>query len=145
MRKDPERRYHSVEAMLRDIDHYLKDEPLEARPDSISYRMGKFVGRNRRAVITAAFVPALMIGLVVFFTARLAKARDAALAEAARTERIQQFMTNLFQGGDESVGPSDEMRVITLVDRGVQEAQNLNTDPKIRANFCTTWEASTSS
>ncbi len=135
MRKDPERRYHSVEAMLRDIDHYLKDEPLEARPDSISYRMGKFVGRNRRAVITAAFVLALMIGLVVFFTARLAKARDAALAEAARTERIQQFMTNLFQGGDESVGPSDEMRVITLVDRGVQEAQNLNTDPKIQSEL----------
>ncbi len=135
MHKDPERRYRSVEALLRDIDHYLKDEPLEARPDSISYRMGKFVGRNRRAVTATALVLTAVVGLVIFFTVRLAKARDAALAEAARTERIQQFMTNLFQGGDESVGPSDEMRVITLLDRGVQEAQNLNTDPKIQSEL----------
>jgi eukaryotic-like serine/threonine-protein kinase len=135
MHKDPARRYRSVEALLRDIDHYLKDEPLEARPDAITYRVSKFVGRNRRAVAATALVLTAVVGLVIFFTVRLAKARDAALAEAARTERIQQFMTNLFQGGDESVGPSDEMRVVTLLDRGVQEAQNLKTDPKIQAEL----------
>jgi eukaryotic-like serine/threonine-protein kinase len=50
MHKDPQRRYRSVEALIRDIDHYLKGEPLEARPDTLGYRMGKFVRRNRRAV-----------------------------------------------------------------------------------------------
>jgi serine/threonine-protein kinase len=35
-------RYGSVEALIRDIDHYLKEEPLEARPGGWSYRTGKF-------------------------------------------------------------------------------------------------------
>ncbi|HEY1263552.1 MAG TPA: serine/threonine-protein kinase, partial [Terriglobales bacterium] len=41
MHKDPRRRYRSVEALVRDVDHYLKREPLEARPDTLRYRLGK--------------------------------------------------------------------------------------------------------
>jgi len=130
MHKDPERRYRSVEALIRDVDHYLKHEPLEARPDTLDYRLGKFVRRNQREVVAALAAAALLIGLVTFFTIRLAKARDAAIAEAVRTQRIQRFTMNLFQGGDEAVGPADDLRVITLVDRGVQEAHALTGDPK---------------
>lgn len=135
MHKDPSRRYRSVEAFIRDIDHYLNGEPLEARPDSWQYRIGKFVRRNRRAVAATAASIMLIVGLVLFFTLRLAKARDAALTEAARTQRIQQFMTNLFQGGDAAAGPSESLRVITVVDRGVQQARNLNNDPKVQAEL----------
>jgi serine/threonine protein kinase/Flp pilus assembly protein TadD len=135
MHKDTQRRYQSVEALIRDIDHYLKGEPLEARPDTFRYRLGKFVRRNRRAVSAAALVFTIIVGLVVFFTVRLAKARNVALEEAARTQRIQSFMMNLFQGGDESVGPADSMRVVTLLERGVQEAQSLNRDPKVQAEL----------
>jgi eukaryotic-like serine/threonine-protein kinase len=135
MHKDPQRRYHSVEALIRDIDHYLKGEPLEARADSLGYRMGKFVRRNRRAVTAAALAFAAVVVLVVFFTVRLATARDIALEEAARTQRIQQFMMNLFQGGDEAAGPSDSLRVVTIVDRGVQEAKTLSNDPKVQADL----------
>ena len=135
MHKDTQRRYSSVEALIRDIDRYLKGEPLEARPDSVRYRVGKFIRRNRRTVSAAALVFAVVVGLVVFFTVRLARARNAALEEAARTQRIQKFMMNLFQGGDESVGPGDSMRVVTLLERGVQEAQTLNNDPKVQAEL----------
>ena len=135
MHKDPQRRYRSVEALIRDVDHYLNGEPLEARPDTLRYRTAKFVRRNSRAVAATAFALALVVGLVIFFTVRLTKARNAALAEAARTERIQKFMTNLFQGGDEAAGPADDLRVVTLVDRGVQEAQSLNSDPKVQAEL----------
>ena len=135
MHKDEARRYQSVEALIRDIDHYLKGEPLEARPDSLRYRAGKFVRRNRRSVIAAAAVATLIVGVVIFFTARLAIARNAALAEAARTQRIQQFMANLFQGGDEAAGPSDDLRVITLLDRGVQEARALDADPQVQSEL----------
>ena len=48
MHKEAARRYRSVEALIRDLDHYLKGEPLEARPDTLGYRAGKFVRRNRR-------------------------------------------------------------------------------------------------
>ena len=136
--KDPEHRYRSVEALIRDIDHYLKGEPLEARPDKVGYRAAKFVKRNRRAVAVGVLISAVIVGMALFFTLRLARARDAAVAEAARTQRIQTFMMNLFQGGDETLGPSDDMKVITLVDRGAQQAHALDADPKVQAELYAT-------
>jgi len=135
MHKDPSRRYRTVEALIRDVDHYLNGEPLEARPDALLYWIGKFVRRNRRAVAATALILAMIVGLVTFFTVRLKMARDAALSEAARTVRIQQFIANLFQGGDAAAGPSDSLRVITIVDRGVQEARTLDQDPKVQADL----------
>ncbi len=135
MHKDAQRRYVSVEALIRDIDHYLKGEPLEARADSLSYRLGKFASRHRRAVSAAAVVFTAVIGLVVFFTVRLTIARNAAVAEAARTQRIQRFMMNLFEGGDKEAGPADNLRVVTLVDRGVQEAKALDGEPRVQAEL----------
>ncbi|HEV8040649.1 MAG TPA: tetratricopeptide repeat protein [Bryobacteraceae bacterium] len=135
MHKDPERRYRSIEALIRDLDHFLKNEPLEARPDNLPYKLGKFVRRNRRAVSASAVALAVVIGLVIFFTVRLAIARNVALAEARRTQRVQRFMTNLFEGGDKEAGPADSLRVVTLVDRGVQEARSLDAEPEIQAEL----------
>ena len=135
MHKDARRRYRSVEALIRDIDHFLKGEPLEVRADTWGYRLGKFVRRNRRTVSAMALVFIIVVGLVIFFTVRLARARNAALAEAARTHRIQQFMLNLFEGGEEEAGPPDTLRVVTMVDRGVQEAQALNREPAVQAEL----------
>lgn len=55
MHKDVDRRYASAEALIRDIDHYLRQEPLEARPDSLGYRAGKFLSRNRRVAAAVVF------------------------------------------------------------------------------------------
>jgi len=135
MHKDPQRRYASAEALIRDVDHYLKGEPLEARPDSLRYRAGKFVRRNRRAVLVAAAVSVTMIALVVFFTVRLALARNNALAQAARAQRIQRFMLNLFNGGDKEAGPAENLRVLDLLDRGVQQARLLDREPAAQADL----------
>jgi serine/threonine-protein kinase len=43
MQRDPARRYPSVEALIRDLDHHLAGEPLDARPDSLAYRAGKLL------------------------------------------------------------------------------------------------------
>ena len=135
MHIEPQRRYRTVEALIRDIDHYLAGEPLEARPDTFGYRLGKYVRRNWRPVsaATASFI--VVVSLVLFYTLRLATARNAAVAEAARTQRIQHFMLNLFQGGEEAVGPADSLRVVTLVDRGVRDAQSLDGEPAVQAEL----------
>ncbi|HEY7097241.1 MAG TPA: tetratricopeptide repeat protein [Terriglobales bacterium] len=135
MHKDMSRRYASVEALTRDVNHFLDDEPLEAHADTVRYRVGKFVRRNRQPVIAASIVLAAIVGLTIFFTARLAIARNAALAEAARTQRIQRFTLNLFQGGDEAAGPADDLKVVALLDRGVQEAKALDADPEMQAQL----------
>jgi eukaryotic-like serine/threonine-protein kinase len=135
MHKDPRRRYASAEALLRDVGHYLQGEPLEALRDSARNRLRKFVTRNRRGVTAAAGALLLVAGLITFFTVRRVIARNAALAQAARTQRIQKFMTNLFQGGDAAAGPADSLRVVTLLDRGVQEAHSLNAEPAVQAEL----------
>ncbi|MBE0656046.1 MAG: tetratricopeptide repeat protein, partial [Bryobacteraceae bacterium] len=135
MHKDPSKRYGSVEALIRDIDRYLKGEPLEARPDTVGYRMGKFVRRNRKAVAGAASAAVLMAAMGVYFTVRLAEERNAALSEAAKAQRIQSFMLNLFQGGDEEAGPAHDLRVVALLDRGIQEAGALGQDGGLQAEL----------
>ncbi len=135
MHKETGRRYQTVEALIRDVDHYLAGEPLEARPDTVRYRLGKFARRNRGPVAAAALVFAVLVGTVVFYTVRLTRARNQAVAEAARTERIQRYMVQLFQGGDEAVGPADSLRVVTLVERGITEARDLDGEPLVQAEL----------
>ena len=132
---DPRERYQSVEALIRDIDHFLESEPLEGRPQSLRYRTRKFLIRNRRAVAATSLAAIAVFGLVAFFAWRLASARTAALAEAARTQRVEQFMENLFQGGDKDAGPADDLRVVTLLDRGLQQARSLGSDPMVQAEL----------
>jgi eukaryotic-like serine/threonine-protein kinase len=135
MHKDLQRRYGSIEALRRDVAHYLRCEPLEARPDSVAYRTGKFIRRNSRRLSAAAAVFAMIVSLVVFYTVRLAIARNAAVAETNRTERIQRFMLHLFDGGEKHVGPADDLRVVALVDRGFAQARALDREPLVQAEL----------
>ncbi len=135
MHKDVEKRYPSVDALKRDIDHFLRQEPLDAQPDTVRYLLGKFVRRRRQAVITVAAVLAIVVGLVSFFTYRLAMAKDAAVAEAARRARVQKFMTDLFQGGESENGPAKDLRAITLIDRGLEKAHEFDNDPQVQGDL----------
>src|SRR6202041_104227 len=61
LKKNPRERYASVTALADDLQRYLRHEPIAARPDTLTYRAGKFVRRNRIAVVLAslAFLAAL--------------------------------------------------------------------------------------
>ncbi|MFN0102493.1 MAG: tetratricopeptide repeat protein [Bryobacteraceae bacterium] len=129
MHAETDRRYGSVEGLIRDLDRFSAGQPLEARPDAWSYRVSKFIGRHRRAVLAAALIAVTMAGLVIFYTVRLRSARNEALAEADRSQRIMRFVLDLFEGGDQYAGPANDLRVVTLVERGVARAQALQSDP----------------
>ncbi len=138
MQRDPARRYPSVEALIRDLDHHLAGEPLDARPDSLAYRAGKLLRRNARTVMVVSAVGVAVLGVTAFAAVRLARARDAVAAQAARTQRIQRFMLQLFEGGTGEVGPSSDVKVVDLLDRGVREAQSLEGEPAVQAELLQT-------
>ena len=50
LRKEPERRYGSVEQFANDLRRHLQGHPVTARPDTIRYRTGKFIRRHRTGV-----------------------------------------------------------------------------------------------
>jgi len=138
MHKDPARRYPTADALRQDVGRFLRNEPLEARPDNIRYRAGKFVRRNLRAVAVAFVAAIAFVGIIGFYTARLAEARNTALAEANSASRIQAFMLDLFRGGDEESGPADSLRVETLLERAALEAASFRSEPAIQAEIYAT-------
>jgi tetratricopeptide (TPR) repeat protein len=65
LEKDRTRRYETANSLAADIRRHLVDEPVTAGPPSSTYRLRKFVRRNRVQVIAASVVlAALLAGLV---------------------------------------------------------------------------------
>src|SRR5262249_40643927 len=103
--------------LIRDIDHYLNNEPLDARPDTLRYRAGKFLRRNIRAVLAAAAAVTLVVVLVVVFTLRLAAERDNANRQTAIATAVNKFLSddllgrgNPFQSGKAAESLTDAIQ-----------------------------------
>jgi len=89
--KDRNRRYETAIGFARDIDRYLADEPVLARPSSKLYEFQKLVRRNKLAFTAATTViVALLFGVA------------ASTAEAIRARRAEQEQTRLRQQAEES-------------------------------------------
>jgi len=87
IRKEPERRYHSVAALSEDLRRYLSGEPVLARESTPLYRLTKFVRRHVVAVAAVAAVTvAILAGATVsVIQARRAERRFAQVRELANT------------------------------------------------------------
>ena len=118
LRKNPGERYQSVAALADDLDRYLRQEPVSARPDSLAYRTGKFLRRHRAAVATGGAVALGLIVATVVSVSQMQEAkrqRDAAILHQKRADAQVEFQELLMsQVGDEPL----TMRQI--VDRGRQ-------------------------
>ena len=88
--KEPERRYHSAEALAEDLDRWLASEPVVARRPSLAYRLRKLVQRRRgllRAAAIAASAAVLLTALVLAPIAlRESEARERADEAVALSE-----------------------------------------------------------
>jgi len=87
LRKEPSRRYASVEQLGEDIRRHLESIPVLARKDTVRYRTSKFVTRHKTAVVaSAAAVLALLGGFAItLHEARVARQQ----AEIARVQRAR--------------------------------------------------------
>src|SRR6202041_607010 len=92
LEKDRNRRYESAGAFAADVRRYLHDEPVHACPPSATYRLRKFVRRNKRGVLTASVVAVAVAALVAGTLllqqeqARTAEARAQAATDLAAAE-----------------------------------------------------------
>jgi len=137
MTKSVQERYESVVELAQEIGRFRDGEPLQAKGRDLSYRCAKFVRKHHRALLAAAAVIILVAVISAFYAIRLRSARDAALAQALRTQRIQRFMLSLF-GGDEIAGPSEDMKVVDLLKSGVDKARELKNEPAAQADLYVT-------
>jgi tetratricopeptide (TPR) repeat protein/serine/threonine protein kinase len=61
LEKDRARRYETANGFARDIGRYLADEPVQACPPSVGYRLGKFVRRYKTGLVVAGLVLFLLV------------------------------------------------------------------------------------
>jgi tetratricopeptide (TPR) repeat protein len=139
LRKEPQRRYRSVEALSEDIRRYLKGRPVTAHKATVWYRTGKFVRRNAVGVGAAAAVFLLALGFVVVTTVqsrRIARERDRANREAATARRVSDFLVNLFNVSDPSESRGNSVTARELLDKSVREIEGgLRDEPTIRGTL----------
>ena len=142
LRADPERRYASAEALLDDLRRYRQRLPLRARPESATYRVGRFVTRHRLGVGLTVAVLAALLGGAAVTTARVSAERDAAQTERDRAEATTAFVTSLFDAADPFASPTerpDTLRARDLLFRGADRARaTLAAQPAALADVLTT-------
>ncbi|HEX5890630.1 MAG TPA: serine/threonine-protein kinase [Pyrinomonadaceae bacterium] len=95
LKKEPDRRYESVEQFSEDIRRYLEELPVSARPDTFSYRTSKFLKRNRVAVIAASLVFVALIAGIVGTTYQARAARRERERAEKRFEQVRKLANNV--------------------------------------------------
>jgi tetratricopeptide (TPR) repeat protein len=126
LRKEPSRRYASVEQFSEDIRRHLAGLPVIARQDTLGYRGGKFIRRHKAGLAAAAMViVSLLAGLLATsWQARVARSQQA-LAEQARivaeTER-RRAETALAEAEAQRV-KAEEKQVEAELQRALAEAE----------------------
>jgi eukaryotic-like serine/threonine-protein kinase len=144
LRKEPQRRYSSVEALSEDIRRHLAGLPVTATASTFAYRSGKFIRRHKASVAFGTLAAALVLFFGVAATvqsARLARERnqvaterDRATRERDRAEKVAQFLVGLFKASQPSVAQGRSVTARELLDTGAARTRTeLGDQPDARA------------
>ncbi len=144
LEKDRARRYQSAAEFGADIRRHLGQEPISARPPSLTYQVGRLVVRNRvAAAFAAALVLALIAGTItsVVFALRAGErateatvAMERAADEASKAEAINTFLTERLLSAEIIGARGRSTPFGDIVDEAVEGVRDAFTDrPAVRA------------
>lgn len=137
LRKEPARRYPSVDALSADLLRYLRGQPVQARPDTLWYRARKFVARERTLVAGIAIAVLAMLGGTIASLRSASIARD----EARRAQRMSQYLQAVVGAADPShystfrTGSTGITIEEVLDSTRSRVATDLGDDPRLRADL----------
>ena len=144
LRKEPGRRYASVEALAADLERHRAGTPVEARPATLRYRARKFVTRNATGVgVAAAFAALIAVAGALLVQQRNRARANAERAqenarraqrEAATAREVTGFLVDLFRASD----PYQTGETVTardLLRRGQRRADRLDDQPAVQARM----------
>jgi hypothetical protein len=122
LEKDARRRYQTAETLMEDVRRFLGNLPINARPPTTLYVLGRMARRHRVGVGAGAGVAVVVVGLTIFaissaFTANRALAQ--AKRAQTRAETINRFfMDDLFTSAH-SMSLGAQTRVTDMIDFGL--------------------------
>jgi tetratricopeptide (TPR) repeat protein len=138
MRKEPERRYPSVEALADDLNRHLLGKPVLARHGDWRYNAAKFMRRHLLAVFTvgAAFLGlAAIAGVTLYQNHRIEQARDQTAEERDRAQQVSAFLVDVFSQADPFNAQGHESTAKDLLDRGRDKIERTNLHPEVKAQL----------
>jgi eukaryotic-like serine/threonine-protein kinase len=133
LKREPERRYATVEALADDLRRCLDEQPIAARRDTLRYRTAKFVARNPVGVALAALA---CIGLLTATSIALSQA-SSARAAALRAQAVTSYLVGIFQVADPKGTPGGlKLSAREVLDVGTKQMQlQLSEQPQLEASF----------
>ena len=146
LRKEPARRYQTVEQFAADLRRWRAGLPVLAQPDTTGYRLRKFAGRNRLALGAVALV---LLSLVAGTAASLWQAREAERARGLAESRyrdVRSLATNMMFEVDGAIAtlPGSVYARRLVVSRALQHLDRLSTesddDPGLLGDLATGYE-----
>ncbi len=155
MEKDRARRYQSASDLSADIGRYLNNEPILARPPSRTYRVRKFVARNRALVAGVCLTFLALAGGVIGTTwqaaeatrgRQLAETRGLELAaqkqiaeqEAATAKATNEFLTGMLASASPESEQSGDLTVVEMIDLAAHRLRDGQTTPRVEIPVRTT-------
>jgi len=128
LEKDRERRYATAKELALDLQHYMRNEPVQARAPGVIYTFSKFARRHRLVFATGAvIVSVLMIATAVstWLAVRATSAERHAQMEAATRQEVINFLQNdLLAQAAPNNEPDRDLKLRTVLDRAAAKAKN---------------------
>jgi len=132
LEKDRARRYGTPSELAADINHYLANEPVTARPASLAYRARKYAQRHKFGVAAAAVMALLLIGFGVMQAIELRRITR----ERDRADRVTQFMTGMFKVSNPSQSRGNTITAREILDKSSKDIdKGLANDPELQAQM----------
>lgn len=128
------RRYETPAAFVSDIEHFLRNETVTARPPTATYRIRKFIRRNRVPVIAAGLAALALVLSTIFASAgmvRATRAERVAANEAATAQQVSNFMVDVFKVEPSEASRADRITAVELLDRGAKRTEVVLADQPV--------------
>ena len=132
--KDRARRYETPNGLARDVERYLADEVVEARPPSTSYRLRKFVRRHKGQVIAASLLLLALVAGTIGTTWGYVLAEQARKDEADRatSERLAKLDAQQQKSAADAASAQAQRR-LAQIEKANELLAGIFTDLDIRA------------
>jgi eukaryotic-like serine/threonine-protein kinase len=130
--RDRSRRYGSPAELAADVQRYLRNEPIVARPASTGYRLRKYVRRHRIMVAAAAVIAGLLVASALVQAVELQRTTR----ERNRANRVTDFMTGMFKVSDPSEARGNSVTAREILDNASHDIESgLANDPQLQAQM----------
>ncbi len=135
LRKEPEKRYQSVESLMDDIHRYEENMPVQAHHGNIAYRAEKLIRRNYRMIAAFAALFLLSATFSIYHTNRITAERNLAQTEAQKTAEVTSMLFELFEANEPEQSLGDTLTAQHLLQQGLEKAELLTKQPDLQAQM----------